>query len=59
MGAMTSCMGGMNSHPSKEVHFNLMNSPRNSLRDKKSNFVLNKEAILKFLSLSKKTLISF
>ena len=41
---MTSCMGGMNSHPSKEVHFNLMNSPRNSLRDKKKQLRLKQRS---------------
>ena len=41
---MTSCIGGMNTHPSKEVHFNLMNSPNYSLRDKKKQFRLKQRS---------------
>ena len=38
MGAMSACIGGMNSHSSKEVKFNLMNSPNYSLGEKRKKF---------------------
>ena len=41
---MSSCMGGMNSHSVKEVHFNLMNSPPYSQRERKKQFHLKQKA---------------
>ena len=38
MGAMSACIGGMNSYSSKEVKFNIVNSPNFSLEEKRRKF---------------------
>ena len=38
MGSMSSCIGGMNSHSAREVKFNLVNSPSDSLRGNRKLF---------------------
>ena len=44
MGTVSSCIGGMNSYPSKEVHFNLMNSESYSQRMRNNQIQLKQRS---------------
>ena len=44
MGAMSSCIGGMNSHHAREVQFNLISPPSFSLQDRRKQFRLKQKS---------------